>query len=147
MKIDRAFSTFLSRLATAFAGILVVALAILMPRIVRLYIGPEGSGYALILTLLYGILLFGSLAVAFLWILLSRVSAGSVFSDLSVLCLRVLSWSCVGAGILFIGLGFMSFYFSFAVGAAALFLGLILRVVKNCLEEATRIKEENDFTI
>ena len=36
---------------------------------------------------------------------------------------------------------------AFAVTFAAFFMGIILRVVKNVIEQATVIKSENDFTI
>lgn len=147
MKISQSFSTLLSQIATGIAGIGVAVLAFLLPRIVRFYGGlhPEAS-YGLSLALLYAILLCGAAAVVALWVLLACVRSGRVFTQIPVLCLRVLSWSCVMAGVFFVLLGFY-YYFSFLVGAAALFLGLILRVVKNCLAEAVTLKEENDFTI
>ena len=81
-----------------------------------------------------------------LWQLLGRISRGSVFVPDNVRSLRRLSWYCLSGGILCLVGGF--FFWSLClVGVAALFIALILRVVKNVFAEAVAIKEENDFTI
>ncbi len=78
--------------------------------------------------------------------LLQNISAGAVFIDENVRILRLLSWCCILAGLL---CGASAFYYlPFAeLAAAALFMGLILRVVKNVFAEAVRLKDENDYTI
>lgn len=140
-------STIVSQIVTGIGGAAVAGLAIFLPKIVRFYeklrpdVPTEFS-----LSLLYLILLAGAAAVVALWILLGEVRGGRVFTAKPVACLRVLSWSCIAAGILFGILG-IHYLFSILVAVAALFLGLILRVLKNCLQEAVLIKEENDFTI
>lgn len=64
----------------------------------------------------------------------------------NVSILRLLSWCCIAAGLvcLFSALYYMPFLI---VSAAAAFVGLILRVVKNVFAEAVRLKDENDYTI
>ena len=121
--------------------------AVFLPLLVRTYlvVRPEVP-YAFCLTVLYLILAAGAVAVISLWVLLMYVRRKKVFTRVPVRCLRILSWCCIWAGIAFGVLG-IYFTFSFLVAAAALFLGLILRVVKNCLEEASILKEENDYTI
>ena len=57
-----------------------------------------------------------------------------------------MSWCCFLLCLLFGILGIF-FLLSFAVAFIAVFLGLCLRVVKNVIEEATQIKDENDLTV
>lgn len=81
-----------------------------------------------------------------LWRLLRNISEGEVFIPENVSILRLLSWCCIAAGLvcLFSALYYMPFLI---VSAAAAFVGLILRVVKNVFAEAVRLKDENDYTI
>ena len=87
-----------------------------------------------------------ALAVGMLFILLLRVKVGKVFTDKSVALIRGVSWACYLLALSFIGIGF-TYNLSFAAAFLAVFLGLCLRVVKNVLEEACRIKDENDLTV
>ena len=88
-------------------------------------------------------------ASAALWLLhglLSSIAAGKVFIPQNVRRLRGLSWCCILAGL--ICLASACYYLPFLLLAtAAAFVGLILRVVKNVLEQAVAIKTENDYTI
>ncbi len=86
------------------------------------------------------------LADLMLFFLLMRVRAEKVFTDKSIGLLRGVSWACYLLAAAFIGIGF-TYSFSFAAAFLAVFLGLCLRVVKNVLEEACRIKDENDLTV
>ncbi len=86
------------------------------------------------------------LADLMLFFLLNRVRAEKVFTDRSIGLLRGVSWACYLLAAAFIGIGF-TYTFSFAAAFLAVFLGLCLRVVKNVLEEACRIKDENDLTV
>ena len=87
-----------------------------------------------------------ALAVGMLFVLLLRVKVGKVFTDKSVALIRGVSWACYLLALSFIGIGF-TYNLSFAAAFLAVFLGLCLRVVKNVLEEACRIKDENDLTV
>lgn len=87
-----------------------------------------------------------ALAVGMLFVLLLRVKVGKVFTDKSVALIRGVSWACYLLTLSFIGIGF-TYNLSFAAAFLAVFLGLCLRVVKNVLEEACRIKDENDLTV
>ncbi len=100
-----------------------------------------------------GVMLFGyigvaaiALAVGMLFALLIRVKGGKVFTDKSIALIRGVSWACYLLAIAFIGIGF-TYNVSFVAAFLAVFLGLCLRVVKNVLEEACRIKDENDLTV
>ncbi len=78
--------------------------------------------------------------------LLNNISAGQVFIDENVVIMRRLSWRCIAAGL--IALVSCLYYMPFLIiAAAAGFVGLILRVVKNVFAEAVALKEYNDFTI
>ena len=95
--------------------------------------------------ILYVILLPAFVADISLLALLNLVASGKVFTNLAVYLLRLISICCFAEVILF---GALSIFFllSLVVSFAALFLGIVLRVVKNVIEEATLIKNENDFT-
>ena len=85
-------------------------------------------------------------AVALLFFLLREVLREQVFSRSAVRLLSAISWCCFFEGVLFLLL-VVWFQLAFGIAVAAFFLGLCLRVVKNVIEEATRIKDENDLTI
>ncbi len=78
--------------------------------------------------------------------LLFRIRRGLVFSPISVSLIRGISWSCI---LLCVAFALLGVYFQLALIMAflALFLGVCMRVVKNVIEEATIIKNENDLTV
>lgn len=79
-------------------------------------------------------------------LLLLRVQKGLVFTPKSVSYIRFVSWMCVLlAAVIFIGQFFHPA--AFIVTLAMAFLGICLRVVKNVIEAATEIKNENDLTV
>ena len=85
--------------------------------------------------------------------LLSHIKKGEVFTDTTIRLLRIISWACFAAAIIF----FIGFFCClpiagiepalFVVAAFAGFAGLIMRVVKNVIAAACEIKDENDYTI
>jgi hypothetical protein len=81
-----------------------------------------------------------------LHILLKNIRVGIVFDNQNTKMLRIISWSCIGVGVITFVSGF--FYMSFfLVAVASTFFALIIRVIKNVFEQAIEIKSENDFTI
>jgi len=78
--------------------------------------------------------------------LLRRISAGKVFVKENTDCLRHISWCCfAGAAI---GIASAFYWFPWlAVGIAAGFMGLIVRVVKNVVAEAVSLQDDADYTI
>ncbi|MBO7737139.1 MAG: DUF2975 domain-containing protein, partial [Clostridia bacterium] len=83
------------------------------------------------------------IAVTFL---LLRVRKGLVFTPKSVSYIRFISWMCV----LLAAIVLVAQYFhaaAFIIALAMSVLGLSLRVVKNVIEAATEIKNENDLTV
>lgn len=104
------------------------------------------AGRGFVLFLAYMILAIVAAADIMLFILLLRVRKGMVFTSASTELVRGISWCCFLLGAVFAALG-IYFQLAFILAFAAVFLGICLRVVKNVLEEATEIKEENDLTV
>lgn len=78
--------------------------------------------------------------------LLANIKREEVFTGKNTGYLRGMSWCCLVAGLIFL---VSSFYYPafFALCAAAVFMALILRVIKNVFAQAEEIKKENDYTI
>lgn len=78
--------------------------------------------------------------------ILSNVKTGAVFTAGTVKMLRVISYCCFAAAVIFAVLGIWRLLALLLCFAAA-FVGLLLRVLKNVFQQAVLIREENDFTI
>lgn len=102
--------------------------------------------YIAFLSLLYLALAVALMAIILLDKLLGNIKRGDVFIAANTCHLRAISYCCFGVGVLFMGFGFLR-YVGFMVAAAMLFLGLILRVLKNVFEQAVALREDNDATI
>lgn|GEM_PF-40628 len=78
--------------------------------------------------------------------LLHRIEAGQVFIPKNVESLRYISWSCfVGSGIALLS---TVYYIPWVfLAAAAAFMGLIVRVVKNVVAQAVLLQDEVDSVI
>ena len=94
----------------------------------------------------YAVLADVMVADIILFLLLLFVRKDEVFTQKSVALVRGVSWCCICLGLIFMAIG-MYFYIAWAVAFAALFLGICIRVVKNVIEQATEIKQENDLTV
>ena len=103
-------------------------------------------GRAFILADAYVMVAVAVFTVILLFLLLFRVYRHQVFSRPATSLISAISWCCFAEGALAL---LMVRYFQLVVclTLAACFLGLCLRVTKLVIEEATRIKSENDFTI
>ena len=101
---------------------------------------------AIVLVAAYIILALALAANTLLFTLLLQVKGENVFSAKSVSLIRGISWCSIGVGIVF---ALLTYYFTLSsvIAFAALFLGLCVRVVKNVIERATEIKDENDLTV
>ena len=84
--------------------------------------------------------------LAMLFALLLLVKKGSVFTRPAVELIRYISWCLIFMGFIMMALAFCTLLAVIA-GAVVLFVGLAIRVVKNVIEEAVYIKEENDLTV
>ncbi|MBQ7347537.1 MAG: DUF2975 domain-containing protein [Clostridia bacterium] len=85
-------------------------------------------------------------AVILMFFVLRAVLMERIFTASATRLIGAVSLCCFAEGVLFAAIG-VWFQLAFAAAVAACFVGLCLRVVKNVIEEATRIKSENDFTI
>ena len=87
-----------------------------------------------------GIILYSLLKLLF------NIKGGEVFINQNVKLLRGVSWCCVAISIItFVG---AFFYMPFGfVALAGGFVGMMLRVLKNVMQSAVEIREENDLTI
>lgn len=85
-------------------------------------------------------------AIILLYKILINVERENVFDESNVKYLTTLSWLCIYVGVLsaFSSLKFIMFIL---VSISALFIGLIVRVVRNIIEEAISLKEDSDLTI
>ncbi len=99
-----------------------------------------------LLATIYACTVPGLIALFSLDRLLVNIKKKDVFISKNVKHLRVISWcSFTVSAILFVSVFYYLMFFLIAVAAA--FFGLILRVVKNVIEQAVAIKNENDYTI
>ena len=110
----------------------------------RVEITPSDN--VIVLVAAYILLALALLANILLFTLLLQVKGENVFSKKSVSLIRGISWCSIGFGVIF---ALLTYYFTLSsvIAFAALFLGLCVRVVKNVIERATEIKDENDLTV
>ena len=89
---------------------------------------------------------FGYVTLFSLISLLKNIKKGIVFTTSNVRHLRRISWCCIIVCLITLTAGVQYVPFLF-VSVAAGFVGLMLRVVKNVMENAVHLKEENELTI
>lgn len=143
------FSATLSLVLTVIAAVCLVGLCVLMPWLADWYYADLRGlpQVADVVTVTYYLCVpVAATAIYFLARLLINIRAGSVFTGRNVSMLRGLSWCCVAAAMItaVAGCWYLPLLIIFA---AAGFMAIILRVVKNAFEAAVQIKSENDLTI
>ena len=156
LKISRKHSVYLSLCIAAVFFVLLLACAALLPLIVSPLVAYANESSLLpplfpasqapMLILAYLVVATMMLADVLLVVLLLHVKREEVFCARAVSLIRRISWCCFLLGVWFAAIG-VWFQLSLVAAVAALFLGLCLRVVKNVIEQAIAIKEENDFTV
>ena len=147
MKNDRSI-TFTS-LAVKAAYVLCVIALFVMPYAVKLYNSLQIADNDVTVPLLITFYLCAAAGFVILILLdrlLNNIKKGEVFTGANVKYLRILSYCCFFISVVTLIFAYFRFL-SFIVTFSAAFFALILRVLKNCFEEAVRIKEENDYTI
>jgi len=157
IKISKRVSTTISLALVVIVFILLVLALFIAPDIWimyyhKLYMGDTSTQIDHSLLLSSMIVVYLSLLPAFvadisLFILLKNIRIERCFEKINVRMLRIISWCCFFECIIFFVLWAMHFYMFWALSFAAAFIGVILRVVKNVMEEATEIKSENDLTV
>lgn len=81
-----------------------------------------------------------------LYKLLTNIKHEKIFIHDNVDCLRRISWLCLMVGVITL-ISTLQYPPFILVSVSFAFIALIVRVVKNVIEQAISIKEENDFTI
>ncbi len=146
---DKDHSIRLSVFCTRFFLALLGLGLFLAPRITSLFVTFTGKNPQVATAICAAFYLCVVPAGLLLWCLdrlLGSLSRGEVFTRENISRLRRISWCC--AVIAVICLAAAWFFFPFLlVSAAAAFICLILRVIKNVFQEALALKEENDYTI
>ena len=141
----------LSLICTKVVILLVAACAVIMPKLIGKYVdftlAPIDAGSLhILMVILYSCCVPAMAALVCLHMLLDNIKKEKVFIFGNVKLLRAISWCCFAAA--FIMAVAIKYYMGFGLMAVAIaFIGLILRVVKNVIEEAVLIKAENDYTI
>ena len=78
--------------------------------------------------------------------LLRAIRGGDVFTADNARLLRIISWCCAGACLVFLA---SSLYYPpfIVIATAAGFMMMIVRIVKNSIQQATGMKTELDLTV
>ena len=143
-------SLFLTRIFVWLGGAVLAVLCVSAPWVFswfvreRMLLPMEYRNYFLATT--YTVALPAVAALYMMNRLLANIKREEVFTEQNTGYLRGMSWCCLAAGLIFL---VSSFYYPafFALCAAAVFMALILRVIKNVFAQAEEIKKENDYTI
>lgn len=151
-KVSIIVSMILTVLLIPALGFLAFWLPALVPSLIdtadnlgnRANITPAGRTFVLIDS--YVMLAVALAAVILLFLLLRAILKEKVFSSAVIRLLSAVSWCCFAEAVLF---SVLLPYFQLAACAAVAvcFIAVCLRVVKNVIAEAARIKSENDLTI
>lgn len=141
-------SILLSKICTVFLGITLLALIVASPWSqlfsVQIHLKQLTVNWY---TVTLATFAFPAYTALFqLYRLLNNLSHGKVFVAVNVRCLRILSWCCFAAAVVFFFSGFYSTSW-IVIFVAASFGGLILRVVKNVFAAAVSLQNESDLTI
>lgn len=104
------------------------------------------SGETVFWIWLYTVLAVADICCALVFALLLHVRKGLVFTRKTVLYIYSVSWGCLVIALACVAVAKL-FHMALVIALAAGFLGLCVRVVKNVIEEANAIKDENDLTV
>ena len=136
-------SVLASSICTKLIIVIVIGFLIAAPCLVKGYVVYAFKNPDIIIPLLvtiYACAIPGLISLFSLDRLLANIKAKNVFVE------EVISWCSFAVSAILFVFGFY-YLLSLLVAIAAAFFGLILRVVKNVIEQAVIIKNENDFTI
>ncbi len=135
---------------------ILVLLAIFGPMVFKLYMTayrgflPDGEAMQNLSRTFafcfYPCAVFAGIILYSLLKLLFNIKRDDVFISQNVTMLRIVSWCCVAIAVItFVG---AFFYMPFGfVALAGGFVGMMLRVLKNVMQSAVALREENDLTI
>jgi hypothetical protein len=139
-------STVLSLVMTYVCAAALIAMMFIAPSFLNYWYNSFQSLVKTVLVVFYCCCPIAFAAIYCLLRLLSNIRKEYIFENQNVSLLRLLSWCCFGVTLVtFIGgILYLPFYL---VAGSSLFLGLILRVVKNVIAAAVEIKTENELTV
>jgi len=147
---DENKSLVLSKICVILFMILLPMGAILAPWILNSLFGysvlAHSMGRILFLTTIYVGCVPAAALLVFLYTLLRRISAGSVFVKENTACLRYISWCCFAGAVICL-VSTLYYFLWFAIGVVAAFMGLIVRVIKNVVAKAISLQDDVDLTI
>ena len=149
-KISKNASVTLSLVCCGIGFLGLIAMAVLLTILLireDTFLFGEGTARTWMALRYFLLLIPVAVADGFLVKLLLLVRRHLVFTDGAVSCLRTISWCCFIEAFLCLLSTRVFFPAHLAAAFVAGFLGLVLRVVKNVIEEAVALKAENDFTI
>ena len=148
-------STVLSLICTRIVAAAVIVCAFFVPGIVGYYTNSQYNGREAIaptgrMQVTAGIYICLLIALFILYMLdrlLSTIRKEEIFIPQNVSYLRGISWACFAMCVPCLLVSVYGSQIFLFIMVAAAFMGLILRVVKNVIESAVLIKEENDYTV
>lgn len=149
MKLTKDMSIRLSLICVCIFSVILLAADIFAYRWINWYVAwrsmrPE-TVVRLMITL-YSASVFGWVCLWAMWKLLRNIKEEIVFAPDNVQLLRIISWCCAFAAVIFLVSG--AYYPPcILVAVAAAFMMLIVRVVKNVFQQAIEMKSELDLTI
>lgn len=135
-------SIILSFIACGITAGALIFLMCMAPEIVKRY----GETRNIILICFYPCALLGLCALAILAKLLNNIRCDNPFCRQNVLLLRIIALLCFMASAIFLAGSIYYLPYLFLCGGT-LFIALILNVVKNVMQKAVEIREENDLTV
>lgn len=140
-------SLLLSKVSTVLFMVVVLGIMVAAPWVINyIFASANRTDNAIFLPTIYVGGVLALIVLVLLYRLLHNIGLGKVFTANNTRLLRQISWLCFFGGIVCVVSAL--YYFPWLIaGAAAAFIGLIVRVVKNVIAEAIALKEENDFTI
>ena len=140
----------LSKLCVLIFTVMLIGIALSAPWLVRWLLDFSRADLvgkeAYFLLTIYSGSIPAAVLLFCLYRLLHRIELEQVFIAANVEYLRRISWSCFAGAIICFASTLYYFPWIF-VAVAAAFMGLIVRVVKNVIEQAVELKNESEFTI
>lgn len=107
---------------------------------------PDSTDRALFLGCLFGCSVPAYVLLCSMHFLLKHIQEGNVFTAQNIRLLGIVSLCCFLAALFCLGLSWR-FPVLLVVTAAAGFVGLIVRIVKNVFQQALSMKDELDLTV
>ena len=140
-------SIVLSKVCVVTIMVLLVVCAVFAPwALDELFLHLTERGRILFLATIYTGSVPAAALLVCLFLLLRRIGQGHVFVKKNTESLRHISWFCFAGAVICFASSLYWFPW-FAIGIAAGFMGLIVRVIKNVIAKAVSLQDDADHTI